>query len=129
MRAGPFPGTLNHGDLHPGNFFDTPDGLRLFDFGDAQWASAPETLVQVWAWLRHSGLPYERAFAVYAEAWSDLASPAELDEAFAAVMETLPVNRSLTWSLALADATVEEQGEWADGPLFYLEKLLEPWRD
>jgi Ser/Thr protein kinase RdoA (MazF antagonist) len=38
------PVTVNHGDLHPGNVFSVNGDLRLFDFGDAQWAAAPEVL-------------------------------------------------------------------------------------
>ncbi|MEO7069207.1 MAG: phosphotransferase, partial [Nostocoides sp.] len=44
LAAGALPVTLDHGDLHPGNVLLVGGGLRLFDFGDAQWASAPETL-------------------------------------------------------------------------------------
>ena len=36
--------TLQHGDLHPRNVFAVGDRLRMFDFGDAQWAHALEML-------------------------------------------------------------------------------------
>jgi hypothetical protein len=124
----PLPVTLDHGDLHPGNVLLVDGGLRLFDFGDAQWASAPETLGAMWGWIvqrtEHSS---EQIFAAYAEVWSDLVTLAEFDALVGPAMVTLPVNRSMTWWEATSGSTQEELVEWGEAPLSQLRHLLRPW--
>lgn len=44
LLAAPLPSSLQHGDLHPANVFVVDAGMRLFDFGDAQWAHVLEVL-------------------------------------------------------------------------------------
>jgi hypothetical protein len=128
LAEGPLPVTVNHGDLHPGNVLMVDGGMRLFDFGDAQWAAAPEVLGPLWAWLtRRTDHPWQTVFAAYAEVWSDLVSAAEFDVLVAAAMTTLPVNRSQTWWSATRHCTAEELNEWGDAPLSQLSHVLSPW--
>ncbi|MEO7070756.1 MAG: phosphotransferase, partial [Nostocoides sp.] len=128
LAAGLLPVTLDHGDLHPGNVLLVGGGLRLFDFGDAQWASAPETLGAMWGWLDQlTPHPWRTIFAAYAEVWSDLVTQAEFDILVRAAMVTLPVNRSLTWWESTVGGTDEELREWGDAPLSQLRHLLRPW--
>ena len=35
VAADPLPASVDHNDLHTGNVFARPDGLRIFDWGDA----------------------------------------------------------------------------------------------
>jgi hypothetical protein len=122
------PSTVNHGDLHPGNVFSVAGGRCLFDFGDAQWAAAPEVLGPVWAWLtRRTHHPWQTVFAAYAEVWSDLVTSSEFDRLVAAAMTTLPVNRSQTWWSATHQTTTAERAEWGDAPLSHLGNVLQPW--
>lgn len=128
LAQSPLPSTVNHGDLHPGNVFTVDGGLRLFDFGDAQWAAAPEVLGPLWAWLtRRTRHPWRTVFAAYAEVWSDLVTGNEFDRLVAAAMITLPVNRSQTWWCATRQTTTEERAEWGDAPLSQLSNVLRPW--
>lgn len=128
LEQSPLPATLNHGDLHPGNVLTVDGDLRLFDFGDAQWAAAPEVLGAVWGWLtRRTDHPWRKVFAAYAEVWSDVVTSAEFDLLVAAAMVTLPVNRSLTWWSATRQTTTGELAEWGDMPLSMLSHVLLPW--
>ena len=128
LAQSPLPVTVNHGDLHPGNVLVVDGGLRLFDFGDAQWAAAPEVLWPLWAWLTHrTDQPWRTVFTAYAEVWSDLVSTDEFDGLMAAAMVTLPVNRSQTWWSATRQATDAELAEWGDAPLSQLSHVLRPW--
>lgn len=128
LEAGDLPVTLNQGDLHPGNAFLVGGGLRLFDLADAQWAAAPEVLGAAWGWLvQRTRHPWRRVFDAYREVWSDLVTSAEFDRLVAAAMLTLPVNRSLTWTYAIAGAGPDDMEEWGDAPLSQLRHLLKPW--
>jgi hypothetical protein len=128
LAQSPLPVTVNHGDLHPGNVLVVDGGLRLFDFGDAQWAAAPEVLWPLWAWLtQRTDQPWRTVFAAYAEVWSDLVSPEEFDGLMAAAMVTLQVNRSQAWWSATRQATDAELAEWGDAPLSQLSHVLRPW--
>ncbi len=128
LAVGPMPTTLNHGDLHPGNVLMVDGGLRLFDFGDSQWSSAPEVLWALWSWLTaRTGIAHEPVFAAYAEVWNDVVTPVEFDELLRAAMVVLPVNRSLTWLEAIAGSTAEELARWGQSPLSQLRHVLRPW--
>ncbi len=128
LTAGSLPVTLNHGDLHPGNVLIVDGRPRLFDLADAQWAAAPEVLGTPWGWLvQRTSHPWQRVFDSYREVWSDLVSAAEFDELVAAAMLTLPVNRSLTWTYAIAGAVADDLPEWGDAPVSHLRRILTPW--
>lgn len=128
LSDGPLPVSLQHGDLHPGNVFVVDGALRLFDFGDAQWAHALEILAVPWGWItKRTALPWPEVFAAYASGWADLADPAGLEPLLAAAMVTHAVNRSATWWEAIADATPDELTEWGDSPKYFLELALEPF--
>jgi hypothetical protein len=128
LEAGPMPpASFQHGDLHPGNAFAVEGGLRVFDFGDAQWAHPLESLAVPWGWLhRHPALPWPSVVEAYASVWADVVEPAELDRLFAAAVVTQAVNRALTWWGAIADAADAELVDWGDRPRFFLELALEP---
>ncbi len=128
LAASSLPSTLNHGDLHPGNVFVVENHLRLFDFADSQWAAAPKVLGAAWGWLVYRTVhPWRRVFDAYREVWSDLVTPSEFDELVAAAMDTLPVNRSMTWTHAVVGATDDALAEWGDAPISQLRHILEPW--
>jgi Phosphotransferase enzyme family len=128
LTATSLPVTLNHGDLHPGNVLIVDHQPRLFDFADAQWAAAPEVLGAAWGWLVHrTSHPWRKVFDAYREVWSDLITAGDFDELVAAAMLTLPVNRSLTWTYAVAGAATGDLAEWGDAPVSQLGHLLEPW--
>ena len=69
------PSTFQHGDLHPKNVFAVDGALRIFDFGDAQWAHALEVLAVPYGWVTQlTQLPWGLVLDAYAEVWSDVVS-------------------------------------------------------
>ena len=115
------PVTFQHGDLHPNNVFEVDATLRLFDFGDAQWAHALEILAVPYAWVtQRTDLPWSQVLDAYASCWSNVVSRAELDRLLPAAMVTHAVNRSFTWFGALEGAQPDELAEWGDAPAHYL---------
>jgi hypothetical protein len=129
LLAGPMPAvTWQHGDLHPRNVFAVDGGLRVFDFGDGQWAHPLEVLGVPRGWVeRLTSLPWPEIRDAYAAVWADVVDPADVDRLLAAAMVTLVVNRSRTWWACLDGATPAELQEWGDRPRYFLELVLEPW--
>jgi Ser/Thr protein kinase RdoA (MazF antagonist) len=128
LQAGPLPATLQHGDLHPRNVFAVHGALRVFDFGDAQWAHALEILAVPYGYLtRLTTHAWEPVLAAYAAVWADLVAPGELEGLMPAAMTTQAVNRSQTWWDAVSTATEDELVEWGDSPRYFLEQVLEPF--
>jgi hypothetical protein len=128
LLAAPLPATFQHGDLHPGNVFAVDGGLRVFDFGDAQWAHALEVLVVPYRWVTQlTRLPWSQVLDAYAEVWWDVLSRADLERLLPAAMVTHAVNRSFTWLGAIAGARADELQEWGDAPAYYLRLAHEPF--
>lgn len=143
LADGALPVTLQHGDLHPGNVFATATGLRIFDFGDAQWAAAAEALVVPWRVMEHDAAggapqtpdgvpPWPGARRAYRTAWSglghDLTEPA-LAALLAAALVGHAVHRAGTWLAGLAEATAQETQDWGEAPRAHLLTLLDPVPD
>lgn len=126
LEESAIPDSLQHGDLHPWNVFVVGDGVRFFDFGDAQWAFALEALSVPYGWLAsQTELPWDRVFDAYREHWTDLVSSREFDALWSASWLTQPVNRSATWWGALQGASDAEWAEWGDAPLGHLSNVLD----
>jgi hypothetical protein len=118
--------SFQHGDVHPGNVFAVAGGLRVFDFGDAQWAHPLETLAVPWGWIdRRSTVPWLRVLDAYASCWADVVSRRELHHLLPGAMVTHAVNRAFTWWGSLVGATFEELAEWGDRPKFFLELMFD----
>ena len=128
LADSPLPTSLQHGDLHLWNVFEVDGALRLFDYGDAQWAHPLESLCIPWAITRHDATaPWADLLSAYHQPWDDVVTRRELGELMAAAVVTQPVNRSLTWWECLAEATEEEWLEWGEAPARHLANVLEPW--
>lgn len=119
------PSTLQHGDLHPWNVFAPPgEGLRIFDFGDAQWAHAIEVLSVPYGWIEaRTTLEWDDLVGGFRDVWNLTVD--ELGDQWAAAALTQPVNRALTWWGSLAHATAAEWSEWGEVPLTHLRRVLE----
>ncbi|QGN57805.1 aminoglycoside phosphotransferase family protein [Nostocoides sp. HKS02] len=121
LLAMPLPVTFQHGDLHPKNVFAVDGGLRIFDFGDAQWAHALEVLAVPYGWVTQlTQLPWGLVLDAYAEVWSDVVSRDALEGLMPAAMVTHAVNRSFTWLGSVEGAQASELAEWGDAPVHYL---------
>jgi len=124
------PTTWQHGDLHPWNVFAVSSEpgagtLRLFDFGDAQWASAAEILSVPYAWITsRTDLDWSAVAEVYCQVWN--VDPVDLRRITGLTALTQPVNRVLTWWGCLAEASAAEWLEWGDAPLEHLTRILDP---
>ncbi|MFI7606363.1 phosphotransferase [Micromonospora sp. NPDC049366] len=74
------PLTLVHGDLHPGNVADRPDGPLLFDWS---FARVSHPLLDLGGWLHAvSEAQARRHVDAYLDGWRQVAAPAELREAW-----------------------------------------------
>jgi hypothetical protein len=128
LGAARLPVTLQHGDLHPRNVFAVGSSLRMFDFGDAQWAHALEMLAVPYGYVtRLTTHPWPAVLSAYAQVWSDLIDPADLEALMTPAMVTHAVNRSFTWLGSIAGAQPHELAEWGDSPLYYLTLALQPF--
>ncbi|MBM7831092.1 hypothetical protein JOE59_001797 [Agromyces cerinus] len=123
------PSTLQHGDLHPGNVFAAAPGepgrLRVFDFGDAQWAHPVEAVLIPMAVMEYGGLDPAPVVGAFRDAWSVVAGFDDADWAAltAAAEVSQAVNRAFTWWDCLADADDEEIGEWGEAVLRHLTRV------
>jgi hypothetical protein len=127
LEASPLPATWQHGDLHPWNVFATGDAgaLRVFDFGDAQWAHAAELLSVPYGWVTaRTTLAWPDVAAAFCAAWE--IDPSALAPMMQAASLTQPVNRVLTWWGCLEEATPQEWAEWGEAPLHHLSRVLDP---
>ena len=128
LSAARLPVTLQHGDLHPRNVFAVGDSLRVFDFGDAQWAHALEMLAVPYGYVtRLTTHPWPDVLSAYAQEWSDVVDPADLEALMTPAMVTHAVNRSFTWLGSIVGAQPHELAEWGDSPLYYLKLALQPF--
>lgn len=129
LEAGGLPATLQHGDLHPGNVFASDDagaGLRLFDFGDAQWAHPIEAVLVPYGVMEYRGIDPEPVLAGFREAWAEVArfDDGGWAELVAAAETTQAVNRAYTWWGCLAQATDDETAEWGEAVLRHFSRVL-----
>lgn len=124
LEQSPFPVTFQHGDLHLHNAY--ADGrLRLFDFGDAQWASAVEALAVPFAIVSgQERARWEELVASYLKEW-DIDHTAG-GVAWNAAHFTHAVNRAFTWWRCLATATPQEWEQWGEAPLAHLREMMRP---
>ena len=98
--------------------------LRIFDFGDAQWAHAAEVLSVPYGWITsRTQLSWSDVVGAYCDEWN--LAPDDLTLQWDATALTQPVNRALTWWACLTDATAAEWLEWGDTPIHHLTRLLE----
>ncbi|MEV7398023.1 phosphotransferase [Aeromicrobium sp. NPDC092404] len=125
LEASSLPTTWQHGDLHPWNVFAVGRGsLRVFDFGDAQWAHATELLSVPYGWIaQRTVLPWGEVLEAYCDVWG--VTPADLEPQWVASGLTQPVNRAMTWWGCLAEASAAELAEWGEAPLHHLSRVLD----
>jgi Ser/Thr protein kinase RdoA (MazF antagonist) len=126
LEDSPVPSTFQHGDAHPNNVYAAGNRLRLFDFGDAQWAFAFEAMCVPYGWIADkNALPWEPVRDAYREHWSDLVTPREYDALWHAATITHSVNRSAVWWRGVQGASKSEWEMWGDGPRIHLVDVLE----
>ena len=125
LEESSLPSTWQHGDIHPWNVFAVaPGSLRIFDFGDGQWAHAAELLSVPYGWItQRTSLSWPDVLDAYCDVWG--VTPAELEPQWAATGLTQPVNRAMTWWTCLAEASAAEWKTWGEAPLHHLSRVLD----
>lgn len=124
LAESPFPVTWQHGDLHPGNVARVDERIRIFDFGDSQWASAPEVLAVPYGIVDVAmDVRWEDLLDAYCTEWG--ASSRDFGEAWNATAFTQPIHRALTWHRALRGASEDDLRRWGDAPTQHLSRVLD----
>ncbi|WP_369371645.1 phosphotransferase [Promicromonospora sp. Populi] len=126
LADGPFPVTLQHGDLHPWNVFLVDGSLRIFDFGDTQWAHPLESLMVPRAVVEAAGrIPWEPIQTAFLKTWELPVEAGAMVELLRAAQVTHAVNRASSWWDALAEATDAERDDWGEAPARHLARVVE----
>lgn len=123
LERSPVPSSLQHGDVHPDNAFAD---LKVFDFGDVQWAHAVEVLrVPFGIISQDDTVEWGPVRDAYFEVWGDVADRRTMAALFEATAFTQAVNRCLVWvdTLQLADA--DEIAEWGVAPRHQLMRVVD----
>ena len=123
--------TIQHDDLHGGNIFVGPDGVRFFDWGDAVVAHPFGTLtVTLNSIAHHAGLaPTDpglvRVRAAYLETWTDVAPRVDLERQLDLAIELGRIARAAAWKRALRGVPADELEGHGGAPAAWLADLVE----
>jgi hypothetical protein len=122
LADAPGPVSIDHNDLHAWNVLGAGT-FRFYDWGDSVVAHAFASLLLPLTDLRNRADDDAalRLRDAYLEAWSNLASHAELVETLELAVRVGWIARSHTWLRAVGDATEER---WATAPLESLAAIL-----
>jgi hypothetical protein len=123
--------TIQHDDLHGGNIFVGPDGVRFFDWGDAVLAHPFGTLTVTLNSIAHAtDLPTDgpelvRLRAAYLEPWSAGRSGDELATIADAAIDLGRIARAAAWSRALTGVATDDLEDHGGAPAAWLGDLAE----
>ena len=127
LTTGPIPLSLEHNDLHDNNAF-VPSG-------DAVWAHPFSSLLIPLNVMReewnagYDDPRLQRVVDAYLEAWSNLASRAELRELVAPAVRFGRIHRAESYRRLLVDFDETARAEYGRAPSFWLAKMAELIRD
>jgi hypothetical protein len=135
LAAAPAAPSLDHNDLHAWNIFAaTADGhtrAKFYDWGDSVVAHPFASMLIGLGFMVYQfkidpgGRQILRVRDAYLEAFSDIASHAELVVALELACRVGKVARALTWNRALEMLGDDEAGQFASAPIQCLVSLLE----
>lgn len=127
------PDAVVHNDLHAYNVFDTPEGLRFFDFGDAVIMHPLAALLIPLNVMAHRLDAFGadprlwRVADAGLEVWSDVAPARELRAALPAALQLGRLGRIESWARVCATMTPDELEEYGDAAAAWLQTLrLDP---
>lgn len=142
LAGSPVRPSLDHGDLHGNNVLPGPGGaIRYFDWGDAVVAHPFASLNTALGSLTyHMGLDLDgpelaRLRDAYTEAWTDVATRAELERAALLALDLGSIGKAAAWERALQGLDPDEMGGHHGGAAAWLadtverfERLVRPTR-
>ena len=125
--------TIQHDDLHGGNVFVGPAGIRFFDWGDSvvahPFASMVTTLNSV---AYRLGIEADdpllaRLRDAYLDAWTDVLPRAALAEVLAIALDLGRIGKAAAWARALDGLDPSDMDGHGDAPALWLLDLVERW--
>jgi hypothetical protein len=123
--------TVQHDDLHGGNVFVGPAGIRIFDWGDAVVAHPFATLLGTLNSVARAtstdpeGPALGRLRDAYLEAWTDVLPRAALDDVFERALDLGRIGKAAAWARALDRLPPDRMDGRGDGPALWLVDLVE----
>lgn len=123
--------TIQHDDLHGGNIFVGPDGVRFFDWGDATVAHPFGTLtVTLNSIAHHTGIApddprLERVRDAYLEPWTGVHPRADLDAIVERALDLGRISRAASWERSLAGLAPEAMDGQGGAPAAWLADLVD----
>lgn len=126
------PLTVEHGDLHANNVFDTPSGLRFFDYADALVSDplgalrVPLDVLALELSAGREDARLRRLADAYLEVWSDLAPMSELRRVLPAALRIGRLVRVESWARVTASMSPEELPDWGEAVPGWLRRIADP---
>ncbi len=123
--------TIQHDDLHGGNVFVGPPGIRFFDWGDSivahPFASMVTTLNSIAYRLGSDpdGPELMRLRDAYLEAWTDVLPRPALIDVLERALDLGRIGKSAAWSRALGGIDPAAMDGHGDAPAMWLVDLVE----
>ncbi|HET8785261.1 MAG TPA: phosphotransferase [Candidatus Limnocylindrales bacterium] len=123
--------TIQHDDLHGGNVFVGPAGIRFFDWGDSVVAHPFASMVTTLNSVAHrlettpDDPRLDRLRDAYLEAWTDVLPRPALHEVLALALVLGRIGKAAAWARALGGLEPAEMEAHADAPALWLADLAE----
>src|SRR5690349_14288781 len=123
--------TIQHDDLHGGNVFAGPAGIRFFDWGDSVIAHPFGTLLATLNSIAHrlgttsDDARLDRLRDAYLEAWSDVLPRAALLETLALALRLARIGKAAAWARALDGSDPSGMEGHGDAPALWLTEFAE----
>ena len=131
LEASGIADSIQHDDLHGGNVFVGPTGIRFFDWGDAVVAHPFGTMVTTLnsvAYRLDTTADDGRLRPLrdaYLEAWTDVLPRPALEEVLDVVLDVGRIGKAAAWAKALSGLEPSEMGGHGDAPALWLTDLVE----
>ena len=123
--------TIQHDDLHGGNVFVGPRGIRFFDWGDSVVAHPFGSMVTTLNSVAYriatdpDGPALRRLRDAYLEAWTDVLPRSALDEALERALDLGRIGKAAAWARALGGLEPPDMAGHGDAPAMWLVDLVE----
>jgi hypothetical protein len=123
--------TVQHDDLHGGNVFVGPAGIRIFDWGDSVVAHPFATMLGTLNSVARAtstdpeGPVLRRLRDAYLEAWTDVLPRAALDGVLERALDLGRIGKAAAWARALDGLEPERMAGHGDSPALWLADLVE----